>query len=608
VGEEAAMAEQSSYLAYLPPALWRRDDLPPGGDLPPEGDPRATAASPRLDLGAVLRIFEKLATGIADDVAITHPVKDPARRGEVQEDRALTDEIADLHRLFDPWTAPADFLPWLASWVALEFPTLQGEPLWEEYQRRKVTAEIAQIYRLRGRRAGLNQYLELYAVGHTRPRVSVDDGARLVTVTPRPGAPAAVDALVTQGPVVVGNDVRSEGLTRPWCVTLDGDDGLVVGDIGLPDDAAVKLPSRLWRLDPSGQYPLAAPAAPAGTPPRPPRPQPLVNGLATLKDIVGVAVRRAPETLYALTRTGRLFAIPVSDGVPGSFAASTATLVTTLSTPGTPVWMVALAVDPATGDLLAIDRGGPAGEGALPSVVTIRPDPLDVTRTRLTTVLEPLSLAVEPDGTLLIGDGREQEPDPDTPAQIPGNLVRVDRGHAPWTETLLLPADKKGANPLIAPTGIARLAGALYVLDAGLKPFFPSGTFPFICPAAEHAAVYQAELGDAPRLVRITSSGQFVYPTGMVAAGERLVVCDPGQPVVQDPEGLEPYWGRVRPFQFDVVIHFTRSPADAPDAPDADDRKRALHQAVGNISTIVTEQKPAHTVWTLITSIPELPP
>ena len=55
-----------------------------------------------------------------------------------------------------------------------------------------------------------------------------------------------------------------------------------------------------------------------------------------------------------LTRTGQLFAIPAP------FRGVAATLVTTLSVAGTPVWMVALAVDPATGDLLVLDRGGQA--------------------------------------------------------------------------------------------------------------------------------------------------------------------------------------------------------------------------------------------------------
>jgi hypothetical protein len=215
-----------------------------------------------------------------------------------------------------------------------------------------------------------------------------------------------------------------------------------------------------------------------------------------------------------------------------------------------------------------------------------------VTRTKLTTVLEPLSLAVQPDGTLLLGDGGDQAPA--GPDGFAGNLRRIDRRTNPWTETALLPA----TNPLVAPTGLARTrAGTLYVLDAGLKPFSPSPDDPFICPVAEHAAVYTVDLAAVPPVVvRTTGPGQFVYPTGLTAAGDDLIVSDPGQPEVS---GLEPYWGRVRPFQFDVSIHFTASrlPAD----PVA--RKRVLVQAVGNISSIVTDQKPAHTLWTLNTSI-----
>jgi phage tail-like protein len=565
------MSEVSSYLRYLPPVLWADDPVSAADD----------PSDPRLRLGAALRIFEKVATGLPDPVALVH--RDPLHPEREHEHSALTEQIADLHRLFDPWATPAEFLPWLASWVALEFPTLQGQPLWEEYQRRKVTAEIAQIYRLRGRRASLNQYLDLYAVGQARPRVSVDDGGRLLAVTPRSGALCEVSGLVSQGPVVIDGTVRSEGLTRPWCVTVGSDGSLFVGDIGLPDGAPVQLPSRAWHLDPAGRYDLSG---------VPPRPQPLLADPATLKDVVAVAVRpargAAPETLYVLTRTGRLFAVPAPfDGVQ-------ATLLTTLSVVGTAVWMVALSVDPTTGNLLVLDRGGRPPQAAVPTLVTVQPAPLTVTRTALSSVLEPLSLTVEPSGTLLIGDGREQ--DPSAAAEFPANLVRVDRRPTPWTQTLLLPADVS-ANPLVAPTGVVSLAGVTYVLDVGLKPFSPSSINPFICPVAEPAAIYTVDLNaNPPNLVRITAPGQFIYPTGLVAAGDHMVVSDPGQPEVS---GLEPYWGRVRPFQFDVSIHFTDSRLPV----DQVARKRVLDQAVGNISTIVTEQKPAHTLWTLITSI-----
>ena len=250
-----------------------------------------------------------------------------------------------------------------------------------------------------------------------------------------------------------------------------------------------------------------------------------------------------------------------------------------------------MAVDPGNGDLLVLDRGPQPPEPAAPQVITIQPAPLTVTRTALHTVTEPLSLAADPDATLLIGDGGDQEPA--TPAGFPGNLVRVDRGPAPWAETPLLPA----GNPLTAPTGIARTSdGKLYVLDAGVKPFSPSDD-PFICAVAQDAGVYQVDLAAAPPSAAcITGPAPLVYPTGIAAAGDRLVICDPGQPEVA---GLQAYSSRVRPFQFDVVIHFAHSrlPAD----PAA--RTLVLRQAVGNISSIIEDQKPAHTKWNLITSI-----
>ena len=125
-----------------------------------------------------------------------------------------------------------------------------------------------------------------------------------------------------------------------------------------------------------------------------------------------------------------------------------------------------------------------------------------------------------------------------------------------------------------------------------------SREYPFICPVADHAAVFTVDLAATPPvLLRITGPAELVYPTGMVATGDRLVISDPGQPPLR---GLETFWNRVRPFHFDVSVHFTESllPPDGDPA-----RKRELDRAVGNITAIVTEQKPAHTVWTLNTSI-----
>lgn len=552
------MTEQSSYLRYLPPVLWQ--------DEP---------AAPEFSLGSMLRIFEKLLTGIDDGVSVPH--------GD-HEDPPLMTQVASLQQLFDPWRTPADkrkpFLPWLASWVALEFPTLQDTPLWDEYQQRKVTAQTAQLYRLRGRKAGLNLYLDLYAVGRTRPRVALDDGSRLLSVTPQTGVMAPVTEFVLQGPVVSGTRVI-EGLTRPWCATTDSGGYLLVGDIGLPSNLPVQLPDRVWRLDPVGHYDLAG---------SPPKPQPLASGSLPLQNVVAVAVRPArapaPETLYVLDRSGALYAIPAP------FPGTPAMKVTSLAQPGKSFWPVAMAADPASGNLLVLDRGDVPDNPSATSLVTVQPAPLTVTRTSLSSVTEPLSLAVNPDGTLLVGDGGDQAPA--SPAGFPGNLVQIDRTPATWTQTPLLPA----ANPLVAPTGIARTPdGRLFVLDTGVKPFTPSATNPFICAVAQDAGIFQVDLtATPPSAVRITGPGQFVYPTGMTAAGPQLLVCDPGQPEVG---GLQPYWSRVRPYQFGVVIHFADSQLPA----DQGQRPLVLAQAVGNIRTIIDDQKPAHTVWDLITSI-----
>jgi phage tail-like protein len=551
------VAQKSSYLRYLPPVLWQNEP-----DLP------------EFSLGAVLRIFEKVLTGIDDDVDLVH--------GDHRHE-AVTAVVAGLHRLFDPWQTPPEFLPWLASWVGLEFPTLQGEPLWDEYQQRKATAEITRIYRLRGLPAGLNRYLDLFAVGQTRPRVTLDDGRRLLMTRPRPEEPAQlapVAALVSQGPVLAGSSVVSEGLVRPWCVAPAPGGGCFVGDIGVPPSIPIPLRSRVWRVSAAGRHDLTD---------TPPRPQPLAPDSLPLSQVVALAVRPAmsgqPETLYILDRPGKLYALPAP------YLGGSATLVTSLATSGTTLWPVAMAVD-TNGDLLVLDRGDGRQTPNPPKVITVHPSPLTVTRRSLTKVIEPLSLIVQPDGRLVIGDGGSQEPT--DASQLSGNLVQVDRiVPASWTETLLLPT----VNPLVAPTGLARSGNRLYVLDAGVKPFAPPLADPFVLNVAEPAGVYAVDLAATPvTVIPATESGHLVFPTGMAASDGRLVICDPGQPEVA---GLIPVYSRLLPHRFDVVVHFAggRLPTD----PDA--RATVQRQVVGTIRRIVEQQKPAHALWNLVTAI-----
>ena len=138
------MPGQSSYLRHLPQVLWSNES----GSEP--------------FLGEVLCVFEKILTGIADGV--------PIRSGEV-EYPPLKEVIDQLPKLFNPWSTRPEFLPWVASWVALEL-----EPV-DPYQQRKLITEIVSIYRLRGLEAGLHAYLDVYVQTPARPRIAIDDGS-----------------------------------------------------------------------------------------------------------------------------------------------------------------------------------------------------------------------------------------------------------------------------------------------------------------------------------------------------------------------------------------------------------------------------------------------
>lgn len=65
--------------------------------------------------------------------------------------------IGSLPFYFDPQMAPPDFLPWLASWLNLVL-----DERWTEEKRRQLLRSAASLYRRRGTRKGLQEYLEIY--------------------------------------------------------------------------------------------------------------------------------------------------------------------------------------------------------------------------------------------------------------------------------------------------------------------------------------------------------------------------------------------------------------------------------------------------------------
>ncbi|MFG3721432.1 phage tail protein [Streptomyces massasporeus] len=559
---------ESSYLRHLPPVLWKDPPQDPG-----------------FSLGAALCVFEKILTGIDDGVPIV-PVRPAATGDERRGDPSVEDRIARLDRLFDPWTTPPEFLPWLASWVSLRFPELQGRQLWDEYQRRKATAEIHRVHRRRGMRTGLATFLDLYSVGRVRPRVAVDDGSSLFLVPVTSGASVPVSAPAPFRPLVDesgGPEVRREGLMRPWCVAHGPDDSLFVGDRGLPMDLAPGLRRRVWRLDPRGRPDLT------GSPPlpRPLAPQQVFGQITALT--VAPARPGRPETLYILDGAGKIFSLAAP------YTAETATQLTHL-TPGSG-FPLAMTVD-GQGDLLVLDRGLQPEEPARPRVFVVRPAPVNVTAKDLDPafVKEPLALFVDHDGALVVGDGGDRQAPAGAEAGC-GNLVRIVRGGAQWTHTRLLPQ----RNPLVAPTAVARVdPDALHVLDAGLQPFWPSATAdPFILRTARAAGVLRVETAPGPgagSTLRVSEPGHFVNPTGMTARGRQLIICDPGQ-IESSGVRLDGYRSRFGPFDINVIIHFSESELST----DPVERRRELRQAVGTIKSIVRQHMPAHCRFSEVT-------
>jgi len=546
------MASKSSYLRFLPPVLWQEEP-----------------AAPEFSLGTSLRIFEKLLSGIDDGVVVQSTAPD----GKVRQYDGIEPVIASLFRLFSPWTTPPEFLPWLASWVSLEFPEI-----WDEYQRRKVTSESVQIYRKHGLKRGLDEYFDLYTVAEKRPRVAVDDGGRILFAEPVINRFATITPLISHGPTARKDKTLAlNGAVQPWCIARAPDGALITGGPGTPAYWPTIVDEAVWSMPPPGRYTMS------GTPPKPgpigPQPWIAANPGAPVFPIAVAIDAQSPWGVYVLDDVTNalqtaLYRLPSPTFSPVAQLATKNQL--TVSTP------IAMAFDPANGHLLILDRAGGPGPRVLDVDVTVGPPPT-VTAHVLTQVVEPLSIAVLADGNLIIGDGREQN------LPTAGDLIHVNRANPiAWVESRLLGALAAGANPLVSPTAVVQTSPTrLLVLDTGVKPIIPALANPFDAEIAEPAALYWVD--SAPTVVtRASETKSLVYPRGMVYDGTSVFICDPGQPQAA---GLQPRVFRAMAHEFGVVVHFSKQRPTT-----VDDRRKIL----GNIRDILAEGKPAQTVVAVV--------
>ncbi|CAD5942978.1 MULTISPECIES: phage tail protein [Streptomyces] len=126
---------------------------------------------------------------------------DLAQRFTAGLDTVLAPVLSTLDNLpayFDPALAPADFLPWLATWVGAGI-----DPGWPPELQRAVLARAVELHRWRGTRRGLVEHLRLcFGV-----RADVRDGGG-VAWSSEPGTalppPPTGELLVRVWPVAPG--------------------------------------------------------------------------------------------------------------------------------------------------------------------------------------------------------------------------------------------------------------------------------------------------------------------------------------------------------------------------------------------------------------------
>lgn len=93
--------------------------------------------------------------------------------------RPIENTVDNIPWYFDPLMVPESLLPWLASWLDL---TLDQD--WPVERRRELVKSAAELYRWRGTRRGLAEYLRIYTgsipqISEYIPGMTLDEETRL---------------------------------------------------------------------------------------------------------------------------------------------------------------------------------------------------------------------------------------------------------------------------------------------------------------------------------------------------------------------------------------------------------------------------------------------
>lgn len=212
--------KKSSYLQYLPPALWR-------------DEPDA----PEVSLGRFLLSFEKLLTGVEDGSSFVQ---------SRYQHESIEHTLDVLHELYNPFKIQSDDSEWTEQWLTFLASWVGLSPLssWDEHQKRKLIADAVEIHNIRGLKRGLYKYLEIYLVSELKPRITIDIGETVFRL-PLANALDKHAQVITSGPPII----------HPLSVQVDKTSPSFKGQIIIGDyDPHGTDSARIWRIKSTGEY------------------------------------------------------------------------------------------------------------------------------------------------------------------------------------------------------------------------------------------------------------------------------------------------------------------------------------------------------------------
>ena len=488
--------------------------------------------------------------------------------------KSVEEIIADIYHLFNPWSTPREFLPWLASWVDLML-----RQNWSEYQQRKLISEIVSVYQQRGLKRGLQAYLDIYVATPARPRIAIDDGEALFRATFAEDDTAHLHTVAYSHSISLSGVTSSPILLHPTGLSVDSNNNYVLVDQGdLP-----QIPPTLWRISSTGEIDYASSGS------GPPIPHPIHSG-APLTNPTAVIVDRQDQ--YNILDIGTVSGFVSLDSAIYRFSPPNYTLTIVIDQTTTPTLPAVRPVDMVldrSGNFVILDRGGhplgdpPAGPAA-PKIVVVSEAPLAVTTHSLDTVTEPTAIVMDAEGRFIVADAKDQY------TSDPVDLIRIDPANN-WAPTSLLSGLSSKQNPLVFPTGFAfESPNVLLVCDTGVRWGYdsadPEGNDPAYRYLAEPAAIYRVDLSQSPpTITRVTPERQLVNPTKMaIDRRGALLISDRGESLRSSPQRN---W-RSQSNEFGVIVHFSRQ------------RQTTFtlrNQIRREIMNVVEQQKPGHSKW-----------